>query len=113
MSIDDANRLEYDDAILLWELYQRGLAGPTMHYTTSYHTMNYLHGLQQTLVAVNSKKKRKPDEMAPFKKLFPNANAAVHLLTPEDVMERDKQQKMKGLATSLGMPKHIMERLGL
>ena len=65
----DLDDLLYTDALNMWELYQKGMAGPSMHYIAAYNNYALLHNLTQTLVSANSKnyKQKEPEK---FESIF-------------------------------------------
>ena len=63
MSLEDADNLPYDDAVLMWEMYQKGMAGPSVNYMNGYNTYAMLHSLREVTIATNSKGyKQQPPE---------------------------------------------------
>ena len=68
---DELDNLPHEDALLMWELYQKGMAGPSVHYMIAYNNYAMQHNLTQTLVAAHVNK-YKPKEPEKFDKIFPN-----------------------------------------
>ena len=69
MSPKDLDDIEYQDALNIWEMYQRGMIGPTSQYITAYNNYAMLNKISETLIAVNSKNyKPKPPEE--FRNIF-------------------------------------------
>ena len=66
----------------MWTLYQKGMAGPSVQYITTYHIIGMLHKISETLIAVNSKG-YKPKELEKFENLFQEAYAILALQDPQ------------------------------
>lgn len=65
----ELEELSQSDALMLWELYQRGMAGPSVDYVNGYANYQMLHGLTEVLISANSKnyKAKSPE---PIDKVF-------------------------------------------
>ena len=78
MSPSSLEEISHSDAVNMWNLYQKGMAGPSVNYITTYHTYGMLHKIAEILTAVNSKG-YKPKELEKFESLFQEAYAILAL----------------------------------
>ena len=74
----DLEELSYDDALLLWELYQKGMGGPSRDYHLAYNNYAMLHNLTQTFVAANAKNYT-PKDAEKFETVFNTAHCLMTL----------------------------------
>ena len=87
MSPDDLDKIGYDDARNAWELYQRGMAGPSVHYITAYNNYAMLHRLGEISISAASNGKYKSQEPEKFEKIF---TEQFNLLTLKDTVQRNQ-----------------------
>lgn len=106
MSPKDLDDILYEDALNAWELYQKGMAGPTTTYINGYNTYAMLNKISEILIATNSKNyKTKPPEK--FDKVF---EEQYRILTLNDGISRNKLSTGTQAALALeGAPKWINE----
>ncbi len=69
MSPDDLDKISHEDAANCWYLYQKGMAGPSIDYISSYNTYSSIHQLTESFRMANFKN-YKPDNPAKFETVF-------------------------------------------